>query len=289
MLFYLQIQLHTAHEEKHMANNDNIIKREYNAKLLSDLLYAARGTKRTGVEFCKECGISTPTFSRYLNGHNKRPCPVEMLKKIAEHADPDSKVTYEQLIAANGGHEAYDYGSRAELTKNEFIGILTTALLFRRCEFQYPEDVKPVNVMGLTYCPDWSIRTNAIDGQVLKTWQFIFWKELGDFDTAAETDRIVRQLLLLVAISHLGYLSFDKLTFAITSTPLYTEILKRTKHLKLDFFASFLLVDPVSKVIRAEHNVVSNMGTAPLSIFSADAPFSPSENSLLSVGENNIL
>ena len=270
-----------------MANKNNSNNGEYNAKRISDLFLAAKGPKRTGVEFCKECDISAPTFSRYLNGHNKRPCPVEMLKKIAEHADPDSKVTYEQLIAANGGHEAYDYGSKAELSKNEIIGIITTALLFGRYECQYPEDVQPVDVMGLKYSPDWSINTNAIDGLTKKKWQFIFFKELADLST--ETERVIRQLLLLAAIAHLGFLSFDKLTFVFSSTALYEEICERTKQLELDFWVSFLLIDPVSKVIREEHHVASTMKNSPLNIFTTDNSLSNFNNSFLSVEGNNIL
>lgn len=262
-------------------------KTEYNAKLMSDLLLAAKGPRRTSLEFCQQSGISPSSFSRYANGLKKRPCPVELLKKVAEHADPASQVTLEQLLAANGDHEAYDYDSRPQLTKNETIGILTTALLFNRYECHYPEDVKPIDIMGLTYSPSWCINTNAVDGCSQRRWDFLFWQQLTDLATEAE--RFIRQLLMLVAIVHLGYPSFDKLTFVFSSTSLYTEILERTKNLHLDFLASFLLIDPADKVIIEEHPVASTIKNDPLCILPTDTLFSQVENSLLSVDEKNIL
>ncbi len=265
----------------------NMVKTEYNAKLMSDLLLAAKGPRRTSLEFCQQSGISPSSFSRYANGLKKRPCPVEILKKVAEYADPASKVTLEQLLAVNGGHEAYEYNSKPELTKNETIGIITTALLFNRYECHYPEDVNPIDVMGLTYSPSWCINTNAVDGCSQRRWDFIFWQQLTDLSTEAE--RFIRQLLVLVAIVHLDYPSFDKLTFVFSSTSLYAEILERTKNLNLDFWVSFLLIDPVSKTIKEEHHVASTRENAPLRILSSDILFSQTENSLLSVDENNIL
>lgn len=270
-----------------MSKNNNLNKDKYNAELISDLFLSAKGPHRTAVEFCKECDISTPTFSRYLNGHNKRPCPIEMLRKIAEHADSNSKVTYEQLIAANGGHEAYDYGSKIELTKNEVIGIITTTLLFNKFECQYPDDISPINIMGLTYCPDWSINTNAIDENSKKRWDFIIWKEFSE--EISEVERFVRQLLMVIAIVQLNYISFDKLTFVFSNKKLYEKICEKTTDLKLNFRVSFLLIDPASKIIKEEYFVSGTQKNKPLRLFSTDNNFSQNENSLLSVDKNNIM
>lgn len=270
-----------------MADKNNSNNAEYNAKRISDLFLAAKGPKRTGAEFCKECDISAPTFSRYLNGHNKRPCPPEMLQRIAKHADPDSKVTYEQLIAANGGHMSYDYGSKVELSKNEIMGIIIPALIWGQYECQPPQNVHPVDIMGLKYCPDLSINTNAIDGRTKKNWQFVIYKELGDLSD--DTDRFIRQLLILAASAHLGFLTTDKLTFVFSNSALYKEICKRTEVLALDFLVSFLLLDPVTQTISEEHHVANTLGNTLQSIFATGSSQSNDKNSLLSVAENNIL
>lgn len=273
---------------KDMPMNTNTLNNaEYDAKRISDLFLAAKGPQRTGAEFCKECDISAPTFSRYVNGHNKRPCPAEMLRKIAEHADPDSKVTYDQLLAANGGHASYDYGSKVELSKNELLGIIIPALFSERYECRPPQNATTIDIMGLTYNPDLSINTNAVDGQTMLNWQFVIYKEFDDL--SGDADRFIRQLLLLVSSVHLGFLTTDKLTFVFSNSALYKEICKRTEVLKLDFLVSFLLLDPVAHTIREEHHVANTLGNTLQSIFATGSSQSNDKNSLLSVAENNIL
>lgn len=267
-------------------DNNKTKKGEYDSKLMSQLLLSAKGPHRTAAKFCEICGIGVSTFSRYANELKKRPCPVDILEKVAEHAAPGSGVTLEKLLAANGETETIAETTETELTLNEIIGILTTTLL-SRCECQYPDDVKPVDVMGLPYSPSWSINTTAIDGQKLKRWDFIIWQVFTDIVTEAE--RFIRQLLMIIAIVHLGYVNFDKLTFIFSNASLYEKVLERTRSLKLDFFLSLLLINPVSKQICKEHHIASTRTDAPLSILSADSPFSKSEKSLLSVDENNIL
>lgn len=268
-------------------DNNKTNKGEYNPKLMSSLLRAAKGPHRTAAKFCEDCGIGVSTFSRYANELKKRPCPVDILEKIAEHAAPDSNVTLEKLLAANGDAEVIDTPNEPELTLNEMVGILTSTLLSNKCECQSPENIKPVDIMGLPYSPSWSFMTNAIDGQNLKRWDFILWKVFTDLVTEAE--RFIRQLLMIIAIAHLGCVNFDKLTFVFSSTALYDTVLERTRSLKLDFYLSLLLINPVSKQIQREHHITSTQQTAPLSILSADTTFSHSGNSLLSVDQNNIL
>lgn len=269
-----------------MANKNTTKNGEYNAKLISDLLLAAKGPHRTGAEFCQECGISAPTFSRYVNMHNKRPCPVEILKKVAEHAAPNSNVTYEQLISANGGNEEDDYSDIPKITINEMIGVITTTLLFSKYECQYPDDTNPIDIMGLTYRPSWSIDTNAIDASSKKRWDFFLWNQLAGSDV--ETERFIRQLLIIIGAAHLGYIHFDKLTFVFSSTSLYQAVLERTNQLKLDICISFLLIDPVTKRIEQEHHVASTQ-SAPLSILSPNNSLAQTESTLLSVDKNNLL
>lgn len=101
----------------------NIAQGEYNAKEMSRLLLDAKGDKRTAAAFCDICGISVSTFSRYANGLKKRPCPVEILEKVAAHAAPESKVTLELLLAANGSTAPAEEETAPELNLNEVINL----------------------------------------------------------------------------------------------------------------------------------------------------------------------
>ena len=81
-----------------MAKSDKTQDENLNTKCFSDLLFLAKG-KRSSIDFCNECGISPSMFSRYLNQKNKRSCPIEILKKVAAHAAPESGVTFDILVA----------------------------------------------------------------------------------------------------------------------------------------------------------------------------------------------
>lgn len=254
-----------------------------NTKSFSDLLYAAKG-KRSSVDFCHECDISPSMFSRYLNEKNKRSCPIEVLKKVAAHADPSSGVTFDILVAANGGSDSYDYGLQPDISINEVIGIITTALLMQQHKCQYPADSTSVDIMGLTYKPSWTIETTAIDNTNLKKWDFLIWEQLTDIDT--EANRFVRQLLTLFGASHLNYIHFDKLTFIFSSAPLFHKIIEKTAELKTDSCVSLLLVDSVSKKIVQEHIFAS---TVPSTTVLSSGDMRVSESTLLSPDDNNLL
>ena len=258
----------------------------YNAKLVSDLLLAAKGPHRTGIEFCKECDISAPTFSRYVNMHNNRPCPIELLQKVAEHADPSSNVTLEQLIEANGGKKVYDIDSQPELTQNEMIGIITTAILVRNYECSYSASEDATDIMGLTYHPDWSIHTDAIETGTNKRWDFFLYNQSPL--TGTSTEHFVRQLLILVGAHQLNLIHFDKLTFVFTDVVLYKAICTRTTQLRSDLCISLLFINPCTKQIQNEYVVPSIQNTSN-SIFSTPGTVARSKSTLLSVDENNLL
>ena len=152
---------------------------------------------------------------------------------------------------------------------------------------QYPDDVKPVDIMGLPYSPSWTINTTAIDGKTSKRWDFILWKMYADITT--ETERFIRQLLMIIAIVHLDCIRFDKLTFVFSNTSLYEKVLKRTSSLKLDFFLSLLLIDPVNKKICKEHHIASVQDYMPVNALTTKKDFFSSDMSLLTSENHNLL
>lgn len=263
---------------------------DFNATPLSELLLSAKGPHRTAIEFCSECEISAPTFSRYVNMRNKRSCPHEMLEKVAAHADPKSGVTLEMLLKANGESnesEIFDPASLPILTVNEAIGIVTAALLSQKYECQYPTDKVLRDIMGLTYDPSWSIDTNGVDGISRKRWDFIRWNQLTD--TGTETDRFIRQLLIIIGAVHTGYIHFDKLTFIFSNPPLFQKIIERTVQLTLELCISLLLIDPIKKIIRQEHYIATSQDIPQLHILSKDYKPTYHTRSLLSSDEDNLL
>lgn len=66
---------------------------------LSDLIKKAQG-KRSAKKYAEEAGVDSSTLYRTLKGIH-RP-GIDVLQKLANHADPESGVTIEMLIAARG-------------------------------------------------------------------------------------------------------------------------------------------------------------------------------------------
>ena len=94
---------------------------------------------------------------------------------------------------------------------------------------------------------------------------------------------------MMIAVIHLNYASFDKLTFAFTNTELYEEIIRRINSLTIDSWISLLLIDPVTKKITSEHLIPNSVANTPLDIFSTNNSVDLPESSLLNVDTNNLL
>ena len=67
---------------------------------LSYLLKKAKGEKRSIKKYAEDAGIDSSTLYRTIKGIH-RP-GIDVLQKLANHADPDSRVTVEMLVAARG-------------------------------------------------------------------------------------------------------------------------------------------------------------------------------------------
>lgn len=73
-----------------------------NRKELALLLKKAKGGGRSMRQFAEECGVNQSTFSRMANQVFIGASSEKVLRAIAEHADPESEVTLDALMAANG-------------------------------------------------------------------------------------------------------------------------------------------------------------------------------------------
>lgn len=68
----------------------------------ADLVIKAKGNHRTMQQFAAEIGTTPSTLSRIINKKNTGASAESLLRAIAEHADPESEVTLDMLMAVNG-------------------------------------------------------------------------------------------------------------------------------------------------------------------------------------------
>lgn len=67
-------------------------------------------------DFANECGVNTSTISRIINMKNTTACSDEVLVAISKAADPNSGVTLEKLLAANGMVKLVPAGTEERLS-----------------------------------------------------------------------------------------------------------------------------------------------------------------------------
>ena len=96
-----------------MAENDNKVYVQDGAvdkAQLSKLLNRLKGANRSMAQFASDCGeISASTLSRIVNGKISKPLPLDTLKMLYDHRDPDSQVDFDILARANGMVPKEDY------------------------------------------------------------------------------------------------------------------------------------------------------------------------------------
>lgn len=101
-----------------------------NKETLAKLLKDAKGNARTMKQFAAECGASQAAFSRIVHGSYKGSLADDMIKTIAEHADPESEVNLDLLMGANGMARVLDSStvyrdSRIDIEKSFAHAILS--------------------------------------------------------------------------------------------------------------------------------------------------------------------
>ena len=69
---------------------------------IGEYVIKAKGVNRTMAQFAEECGIGASTLSRIANGKITKPLSVDVVKAIYEHRDPESKISFDMFMAANG-------------------------------------------------------------------------------------------------------------------------------------------------------------------------------------------
>lgn len=69
--------------------------------LIASILNEAKGS-RTMAQLADACNVSASTLSRALNGKMTKPMSIDLIRNIAEHAEPGSDTLFERLARANG-------------------------------------------------------------------------------------------------------------------------------------------------------------------------------------------
>lgn len=119
---------------------------EPNKDELARLVKNAKGPSRTMKEFGNLCGVDPSTLSRIVNKKNRGPSSDDLIRSIAEHADPDSGVTLDKLMAAHGMARVLDSSRAVKLSALEFEEAFKNTMIYEQEQagslIGYAEDAK---------------------------------------------------------------------------------------------------------------------------------------------------
>lgn len=173
----------------------------------SELVKDAKGDK-TSQQFAEECGVNTSTITRIINRQNKGASKYELIKAIADHADPNSGVTLEALMEANGmtKRRVQSLGIEVQRRIEESVqGIFYNELLNRGASIRRG-NIRYNISKSLAIAPDIMIMTDALSktvnsGEGSETGEYVWFieclspvsRKMPDGDS--NDDRIKKRLM----------------------------------------------------------------------------------------------
>lgn len=103
---------------------------EPNKDEMARLLLKAKGPERTMKELAALCGVDPSTLSRIVNKMNRGPSSDDLIRSIAEHADPESGVTLDILMAAHGMAKVVDSATAVKISPLEVEESFKNTMLY---------------------------------------------------------------------------------------------------------------------------------------------------------------
>lgn len=121
---------------------DCIRVREPNKEKLAELVLKAKGENRSISAFARDCGVSTSTLSRLINMETSKANSDDLIAAIAEHVDPESGVTLNELLDAHG-LTGFIIPSKNCLTYNKFGPVVAEKVYFNLSNYYQTVKSRP--------------------------------------------------------------------------------------------------------------------------------------------------
>lgn len=225
---------------------------------LAELVTRAKGPRRSLRQFADDLGVNVSTLSRIVNQKTASANSDTLIADIADHADPDSNVTFEQLMEAHG-MELNDKPIYNEIMA--FMEIVSETIIKELVIRDYivnrglsrSRATSLDSIMGRCYL-DYELHTNAL-GKDDAVWMFDFYSPgKGGVKDAEQQINRIRQWMLMYA----GMLCFnegkvDRLSVVIADRNVYDRLLEYLEGYTLRYGMSVILVDPDARKVIEEY------------------------------------
>lgn len=224
--------------------------------MLAELTIKAKGPKRSLRQFAEELGVSPSTLSRIVNKKTASTNSDLLIADIAEHADPESGVTFEKMMAAHGMAMRDEALGVITHFREVATGTLLKELLRRGYKVNDLSGLnKPAHldsILGRCYL-DLGLHTDAL-GKEDSVWMFDFFVQRGDDPVASDWLNRIRQWMLMYA----GMLCFnenkvDRLSVVISEKATFDAMIPFLEGYTSSFNISLILIDLENRTITKEY------------------------------------
>ena len=215
---------------------------------LAELVIKAKGPRRSMRQFADDLGVNVSTLSRIVNKKTQRANSDNLIADIADHADPDSHVTFEQLMEAHGME------LKNQPVRNHHIALMETfsetiinELSIRNytvhSNMMESRATTLDSIMGRCYL-DFELHTNAL-GKDDSVWLFDFYfpNKGGIKDDEQQLNRIRQWMLMYAGMLCFNESKVDRLSVVISSKYIYDRLLEHLEGYTTRYGMSVILVD----------------------------------------------
>lgn len=227
---------------------------------LAELLVRAKGANRSMRQFALECGVNPSTLSRIVNMKISGACTDELIQKVAQNSDPESGITFEILMDANGKvprRMTGKYTSKEfSITEKAITDILFKELVIRGYTLSMPKGKNEHNALNYHYRTDWVVSTDAnSDNGEIDLWEFEIWHTmLNEGNSIAHTVMKLRQKFLMVlGLYYTGTMNSKKMSFVLTNREVYDRIIETLENIEFKDIFSIILVNLEESKVEEEY------------------------------------
>lgn len=226
---------------------------------LAELLIRAKGASRSMRQFALDCGVNPSTLSRIVNMKTSGTCTDELIQKVAQNSDPESGITFEILMDANGKvprRMTGKYTSKEfEATEKSITDIIFKELEDRGYRTSILESENKHNALNYRYRTDWVISTDAnSDSGEMEIWEFEIWHTMLEKNSVAHTVMKLRQKFLMVlGLYYVGTMNPKKMSFVLTNREVYDRMVETLENIKFKDVFSLILVNLDENKVEEEY------------------------------------
>ena len=227
---------------------------------LSELVVKAKGPKRSMRKFAEDIGVSPSTLSRLVNQKTAGAVTDKLIAEIAAHADPDSGVTFEDLVEAHG-LALKDKRYRSESAFEETCHQIIMDDLKKRGYTVEDSVAERLSGAGFGLQYDFALQTDALKSGNGK-WYFDCKMSRGGAGVVpVGAGRTMQILTMTMSLFYCEAIDAQRVSIIVDRREIFEQLKRRCKDITIPDDLSIILVDINGMRVAEEYVLNKKAGT----------------------------